>query len=41
MTGGADRCKMRRICVLNTVLGLAAGALGIDRRVTGGYVALV
>ena len=40
-TGCAHTCKMRRMCVLSTALGLAAGALGIDRRVGESYVALV
>ena len=34
-TGGPDKCKMRRICVLNTALDLAAAALCIAWRVGG------
>ena len=35
-TGGANKCTMRHICVLNTALYLAAAALCIEWLVRGG-----
>ena len=34
----AHKCKTRRICVFNTALGLAAGALCIEWGVGGSYM---
>ena len=40
-TEGMHKCKMRRSCVLNTALDLAAAALCIDWGLGGGYVGLI